>query len=66
MPIREYNDFEQMKKLKTYIILISLAIILFFTIKEKHYIEEITNNYLYSDNAKLPQDPKVKNLFDKK
>jgi hypothetical protein len=55
-----------MKKLKTYIILISLAIILFFTIKEKHYIEEITNNYLYSDNAKLPQDPKVKNLFDKK
>jgi hypothetical protein len=49
-----------MKKHITIIILTLLIIFLFFAIKEKHIIEKITNNYLYSDNANLPPDPRIK------
>jgi hypothetical protein len=39
-----------MKKYKTPIILIALTILLIIAIREKTYIEKITNNFLYSDS----------------
>jgi len=49
-----------MKKQISIVILTLLIIFLIFAIKEKHYIEIITNKYLYSDNATLPSNPKIK------
>jgi hypothetical protein len=40
-----------MKKYKTLIILLTLTILLICTIREKTYIEKITNNFLYSDSS---------------
>jgi hypothetical protein len=48
-----------MKKHKTLLILLLLTIILICTIREKTYIEKITSNFLYSDNATLPPDPRI-------
>jgi len=47
-----------MKKHKTILILITLTIILICTIREKTYIEKITNGFLYSDFT-LPPDPRI-------
>ena len=51
-----------MNKLKTYISLILLIIILFIAIKQKHYIEKITNNFLYLDSSSTTPDTKTKNI----
>lgn len=48
-----------MKKYKTIILLLTLTIFLTLAIKNKFYIEKITNNFLYSDNATLPPNPKI-------
>jgi len=49
-----------MKKYKTIMLLITLSISLIITIRGKTYIEKITNIFLYSDNATLPPDPRIK------
>jgi hypothetical protein len=48
-----------MKKYKTPIILIALIIFFILAIREKTYIEKITNNFLYSDSMSLPPDPRI-------
>ena len=49
-----------MKKYKTTIYLIALILFLIITIKEKTYIEKITNIFLYSDNTTLSSHPRIK------
>jgi hypothetical protein len=39
-----------MKKYKTILFLLTLTTLLILTIREKTYIEKITNNFLYSDS----------------
>jgi hypothetical protein len=41
-----------MKNLKPYLALMSLIIVLFFAIREKHNIEKIINNLLYQEEIK--------------
>jgi len=41
-----------MKNPKPYLALISLIIVLFFSIREKHNIEKIINNLLYQEEIK--------------
>ena len=41
-----------MKNLKLYLALMSLIIVLFFAIREKHNIEKIINNLLYQEEIK--------------
>jgi hypothetical protein len=43
------NVEQIMKNLKPYLALISLIIVLFFAIREKHNIEKIINNILYQE-----------------
>ncbi len=43
------NVEQIMKNLKPYLALISLIIVLFFAIREKHTIEKIINNILYQE-----------------
>jgi hypothetical protein len=44
-----------MKNPKPYLALISLIIVLFFAIREKHNIEKIINNLLYQEEIKQSQ-----------
>jgi len=49
-----------MKKYLPHIILISIAIIFTLIITKKIDIEKLTNNFLYSDDATLPSDLRIK------
>lgn len=49
-----------MKKYLPHSILISILILLTLITTKKIDIEKITNNFLYSDSATLPPDPRIK------
>ena len=48
------------KKYKQYIMLLTLSIALYLIIYQKHYIEKITNNFLYLEEMTLPPDKEIK------